>query len=231
MDWREKAKEKAAFESIKHVKDGLVIGLGSGSTASYVIKKIGMKIKKEKIGVKGVPTSYQAFFLAIQSGIPVTTLFESPILDLYIDGADQIDNNLNLIKGKGGALTKEKIVSEAAKKFVVVADETKLTDALGRDKLIPIEILPFSEPIVSSQIKEIGGKGILRQGKYNIGPFITDNGNFILDVNFGTISDPIKLESELKLIPGVIETGLFIGKAQIVYLGTKTIVKTLRKKI
>lgn len=230
MDWRDAAKERAAAESVKHVKDGFVLGLGTGSTVAYAIKEIGRRVKEEHLSVLGVPTSYQTFLLAAQCGIPVTTLNEHPRLDLDIDGADQIDDGLNLIKGMGGALTREKVVAAAAKSFIVVADETKLTDNLGSGQPLPIEVLPFAEPLVSSKVEALGGKPALRKKADKSGPYVTDNGNFILDVDFGPIADPAMLESNLRHISGVIETGLFLGMAQIAYIGTETAVKTIHKK-
>jgi len=229
MAWRVVAKKRAAVEAVKYVKNGFILGLGSGSTVAFAIEEIGKRIKEENLHVLGVPTSYQTFLLAVRCGIPVTTLNEHPQLDLDIDGADQIDGRLNLVKGMGGALTREKIIAASSKRFIVIADETKLTDKLGKDQLLPVEVIPFALPLASSRIKEIGGKPILRKRKDGSGPFITDNGNFILDVDFGLIDDPYGLESKLKSIPGVIETGLFIGMAQIAYIGTETTIKTMQR--
>lgn len=229
MSWRDAAKRKAAVEAVKHVEDGFILGLGSGSTVAFAITEIGRRIREKNLRVLGVPTSYQSFLLAVECGIPITTLNEHPHLDLDIDGADQIDGELNLIKGMGGALTREKIVATAAKSFIVVADETKLTEKLGKGQPLPIEVLPFAEPIVSARVKEIGGKPVLREKKDKSGPYITDNGNFILDVDFGPIDDPEDIENKLKSIPGVIETGLFIRMAQIAYIGTEKTIKTMRR--
>jgi ribose 5-phosphate isomerase A len=229
MGWREAAKKRAAVEAVKHVKSGFVIGLGTGSTAAYAIKEIGRRIDKEKLQVIGVSTSNQASTLASECGIPLTTLEEHPVLDLDIDGADQIDKDLNLIKGMGGALTCEKIVASVSKKLIIVADETKLTNILGKNQLLPVEVLPFAIAVVSSRIKTLGGKPYLRQNKDGSGTYLTDNGNFILDVDFGTIGDLFNLEQRLKAVPGVIETGLFLGMASLVYVGTGSGVKTLRK--
>jgi len=216
---RERAKKNAALEATKHVLDGFKIGLGSGSTAAYAIKEIGRKIRMEGIQVWGVPTSHQAYMLAIEYGIPITTLDQHPQLDLTIDGADQIDGELNLIKGMGGALVREKIVASASKQVIIVADETKLAEKLGEDQPVPIEVLPFALSHVTSKIRNYGGKPKLRENKGKVGPVITDNGNFILDVDFGRIKDPKKLNEQLKLISGVVETGLFTGLANIVYIG------------
>lgn len=228
MDWRDEAKKRAAVEAVKHVRDGFVAGLGSGTTAAFAIKEIGRLIQEESIRVLGVPTSYQAFILAIENGIPITTLKEHPELDLCIDGADEIDKELNLIKGKrGGAITREKIVASAAEKLFIVADETKLTQRLGTNHPIPLEILPFAEPVVSARLRQMGGKPVLRERGDNTGPFITDNGNFILDLYLGPIENLSELNFRLKSIAGIIETGLFIGMADIAYIGSPTGLKKM----
>ena len=231
QDWVEKAKKNAALEAVKHVKDGFIVGLGSGSTAAYAIEEIGNKIKHEGLHVVGVPTSYQALMLAIKHGIPMTTLEEHQTLDLTIDGADQIDEELNLIKGMGGALTREKIVASASKKLVIVADESKKVKTLGENNHpVPIEVLPFAAPLAMHKIKEMGGMPILREGKGKIGSVITDNGNTIIDAYFGSIYEPAKLTCKLKLLPGVIETGLFVKMADIVFLGKSSTVEKLMRK-
>ena len=229
MSWRDSAKKRAAIEATKNVENGFILGLGTGSSATYAVEEIGRRIREEKLHVLGVPTSYQTFLLAVRYGIPVTTLSEHPKIDLDIDGADQIDSHLNLIKGIGGALTREKIVAASAKKFIVVADETKLTNKLGERQMVPIEVMPFAESPVFSKISQIGGKPLLREKKDGSGPYITDNGNFILDADFGPIEDPAGLDAKLKAVPGIIETGLFVGMAKIAYVGTETTVKTIRK--
>ncbi|MEM2341681.1 MAG: ribose 5-phosphate isomerase A [Candidatus Bathyarchaeia archaeon] len=228
-DWIEDAKMRAAKEAVKNVKDNFIIGLGSGSTATYAIEEIGRRVREEGLRVLGVPTSHQSLLLAAKFSIPTTTLYEHPIIDLTIDGADQIDPELNLIKGMGGALTREKIIAAASKQLIIVADERKLTDKLGRNQLVPVEIIPLAEPIVVRKIKEVGGKPYLREVKKNV-PYITDNGNFILDVDFGIIEDPIELNRKLKMIPGVVETGLFLGMTHSAYIGTKTTVEKISRR-
>jgi ribose 5-phosphate isomerase A len=228
MEWIEKEKKNAALEAVKHVKDGFIVGLGSGSTAAYAIEEIGNRIKHESLRVLGVPTSYQALLLAVKQRIQITTLEEHPTLDLTIDGADQIDEELNLIKGMGGALAREKIVAFASKKLVIVADESKKVKVLGENNHpVPIEVLPFATPIVMRKIGEIGGKPILREGTKKVGPVITDNGNVIIDVDFGIIHNPAELECRLKILPGVVETGLFVKMANVVYLGKHSGVEKL----
>jgi len=228
--WIEDAKKRAALEAVKHVKNGYVIGLGSGSTASYAIQEIGKIIHQKNWCITGVPTSYQAFLLAVECGIPITTLNEHPKLDLNIDGADQIDKDLNMIKGMGGALAREKIVASASKQNVIVADETKLVRKLGVNHAVPVEVLPFAVATVTSKIREIRGKPILRIGKGKVGPVITDNGNLIVDVWMKSIVNIKELDAKLKSIPGVVETGLFVGIADVVYVGTLDAVKKLFKE-
>ena len=229
-EWIEEAKKNAALEAVKHIKGGLIVGLGSGSTAAYAIQEIGRLIRQKNWKILGVPTSYQAFLLAVDNGISITTLNEHPKLDFTIDGADQVDPDLNLIKGMGGALTKEKIVALASKQNIIVTDETKLTKKLGTNQPVPIEVLPFAIALVESRIKKMKGNPILREGKGKVGPIITDNGNFIVDADFGPIDAPDKLNSELKSIPGLVETGLFIKTADTVYVGTSKGVQKLERK-
>ena len=230
MGWREVAKKRAALEAVRHLKDGFTLGLGSGSTAAYAIREIRRKIRREDLRILGIPTSHQALLLAVDCGIPLTTLNEHPELDLTIDGADQIDKALNLIKGMGGALTREKIVASASKQLVIVADETKLVEKLGTNHPVPVETLPFALPTVMSKAREMGGRPVLREGKGKVGPVVTDNGNFIVDVDFGLINTPKELNSRLKLIPGVVETGLFIEMANIIYVGKPASVEKLERK-
>lgn len=226
----EKEKKNAALEAVKHVKEGFVVGLGSGSTVAYAIEEIGNRIKREKLRVSGVPTSYQAFMLAIEHGIPLTTLDEHASLDLTIDGADQIDNELNLIKGMGGALAREKIVASASKKLVIVADRSKKVKILGENNHpVPIEVLPFAAAFVMREIKRIGGKPFLREGAKKVGPVITDNGNVIIDADFELVRNPEELMRKLKSLPGVVETGLFVNMADVAYIGTPSSVEKIEK--
>ena len=229
--WIERAKKNAALEAVKHVKDGFIVGLGSGSTVAYAIEKLGDRTKHEKLNVLGVPTSYQALTLAVKHKIPLTTLEEHPTLDVTIDGADQIDNQLNLIKGMGGALTREKIVASASKKLVIVADESKKVKILGENNHpVPIEALSFATSILMRKVEELGGKPVLREGTKKVGPVITDNGNVIIDAYFGLVRKPAELESKLKLLSGVVETGLFIKMADIAYIGKHSAVEKLEYK-
>ncbi len=227
----DEAKRKAALVAVKHVKSGFVVGLGSGSTAAYAIEALGRKVQTEKLSIKGIPTSTQAFSLAVKNGIPVTTLDEHPVVDVDIDGVDQVDAELNLIKGMGGALAREKIVASASKLNVIIADAAKRVRVLGENNHpVPVEVLPFAAELVQRRIVGLGGKPTLREGKGKLGPVITDNGNMIVDAVFGEIRDAAGLEQRLKMIPGVVETGLFIGLADVVYLGSSSGVERLEAK-
>lgn len=228
----EETKKNAALEAVKHVKDNFVVGLGSGSTAAYAIEEIGNRIRNERLRILGVPTSYQAFMLAIKHRITITTLDEHPTLDLVIDGADQIDQDLNLIKGMGGALTREKIVASASRRLIIIADENKKVKILGENNHpIPIEVIPFSARLVIRKIEEMGGIPAIREGNGKVGPVITDNGNMIIDARFGPVTNPAELECRLKSIVGVVETGLFVRMANTVYIGKHSGVEKLEKKM
>ena len=201
------AKKAAGEAAAELVKSGMVVGLGTGSTVAWTIKRLGYRVLDEGLEFLGVPTSYQAENLAIASGIRLTTLNEHPDLDLAIDGADQVDFNLFAIKGGGAAHTREKVVACSAKKFVIVADESKFAENLNH--AVPVEVLPFAARMAERRLKELGGEPVLRLGKMKDGPVITDNGNFVMDVDFGTIEDPVALAARLSPIPGVVEHGIF----------------------
>lgn len=226
-----KAKQKAALEAVLQVKDGFVVGLGSGSTAAFAIEALGKRIKKENLYILGIPSSYQAFQLAVKYGVPITTIDEHPVIDLTIDGADQVTPQLWLIKGMGAALLREKIVAAASKCNIIIVDETKKVQVLGeRNQLVPVEVLPFGIALVKSKINELGGKPILREGKGKLGAIITDNGNVIIDVEFGLIENPAELDKKLHSIPGVIETGLFYELTDMVFVASASGVEKLQKK-
>ena len=227
----ESQKRNAALEAVKHVEDRFIVGLGSGSTAAYAIEAIGERIRREHLALMAVPTSYQAFLLAAKCGVPITTLEEHPIIDLTIDGADQIDPKLNLIKGMGAALAREKIVASMSRKNVIIADESKKVKFLGENNHpVPVEVLPFAITAVKQKIEKIGGKAVLREGKGKLGPVITDNGNALIEAFFGVIDDAADLEKKVKMIPGVIETGLFVGLSDTAYVGTISSVVRIEKK-
>ncbi|MGB9132003.1 MAG: ribose 5-phosphate isomerase A [Methanosarcina sp.] len=220
-------KRAAGIAASQVVESGMIVGLGTGSTVAYTIKELGRRVREEGLDILGVVTSYQSEMLAIEAGIPLTTLAQHPKLDLAIDGADQIDSNLNAIKGGGAAHTREKIVSASATRFLVVADESKTSVQL--DKVVPIEVLPFAKELVIEKIRGLGGKPELRLALRKDGPVITDNGNFVLDSSFGVIQDPESLAIKLSSIPGVVEHGIFSNVDEL-YIGKKDgSVKIVRK--
>jgi ribose 5-phosphate isomerase A len=230
LDPIQQAKQKVALEAVKHVKDCFIVGLGSGSTAAFAIQALGERIKKEKISIMGIPTSYQAFLLAVECGIPITTLDEHPIIDVTIDGADQLTPELFLIKGGGAAMAREKIVASATKLNIIIADQAKKAKLLGENnQFVPVEVLHFALPIVKVTIAAMGGKPMVREGKGKLGPTITDNGNTVIDAYFGEIVNPAELDMKVKMIPGVVETGFFIGLTDIVYLGSDDKVEKIEK--
>jgi ribose 5-phosphate isomerase A len=216
------AKMNAVKSAIGLIPRQGAMGLGSGSTVALFAKELGRRIASGDTEVSVVPSSYQAYQLAVDYSIPLTTLDINPELLLTVDGADEIDKKLNLTKGGGGALFKEKIVASASKKLVIIADESKLVDHLGTKFNIPIEVFPFSLGAVRKKIIQMGIEPIIRQAAKKIGPVITDNGNFILDLKFSKpILNPSQVASELKMLPGVIETGLFVDMTDEVHVGTE----------
>src|SRR2546426_12072660 len=209
-------KKAAARASLDFVRDGDIVGLGSGSTAEYAVRFLGERVQAG-LKIRGIPTSQRTRELAESVGIPLTTLEEFPEIDVTIDGADEIDPELQLIKGGGGALLREKIVASASKKMVVIADSSKQVSRLGRFPL-PVEVIAFAETVIRKKIAALGASVKLRQYAYG-NPFTTDEGHHILDCSFGEISDPPALARELKTMPGVVEHGLFISLATVALIG------------
>jgi ribose 5-phosphate isomerase A len=224
-------KKNAAIEAVKQVKDNFIVGLGSGTTVAYAIEALGQRIKTEHLNIFGIPSSAQAFQLAVQHGVPITTLDEHPVIDLTIDGADQVTPELSLIKGMGAALLREKIVAAASKQNIIIVDETKKVRVLGENgQGVPVEVLPFAYALVKRKIAELGGVPVVREGKGKLGPIVTDNGNIIIDAVFGEIQNPALLECRLKMISGVIENGLFNGLTDVVYVAGGSCIEKLTKK-
>ena len=219
-------KEKAAESVVSMVKDGMVVGLGTGSTAELAIMKLGERVKVEELEILGVPTSFRTEMVAIESGIRVTTLSEHPSLDISIDGADQVDLQLNLVKGGWGSHTKEKIVSYAAKRFVICVDDSKMVKRLN--KPVPLEVLPYAVKVVEAQVKRLGGVTVLRQDGNRGGYFITEGGNLILDVDLGTINNPEEMSMALSSIVGSVEHGIFTNASE-VHVGDDEGVEILKK--
>jgi ribose 5-phosphate isomerase A len=222
LSWIEDAKRNAVLKAIDPVKNGWVIGLGSGSTMAYAVRELARLQRDRKMEFSVVPTSYQMEYLATSHGLRVTSLNEVARVDYAIDGADQVrDGSLDLVKGGGGALLREKIVDSSARSFVVVVDQLKVVEYLGGKQLIPLEILPFAYRYVRSEVAKMGGKLKVRESSGKMGPVITDNGNFLVDVDFGRVESPSRLERGLKAIPGVLETGLFVRMVDRVFVGQR----------
>jgi ribose 5-phosphate isomerase A len=221
-------KHDAAVSACRLIRDGQIVGLGTGSTVSYLIRELSQRIKEEELQLLCIPTSKGTEALAQQAGIPLTTFEEHLDIDIAIDGADQVSEALDLIKGGGAAHTREKIVATCARRFLIIVDESKLSEKLNIP--VPVEVLPFSWKVSSEFLTAKGGKPSLRGSPEKVGPTITDNGNYILDVDFGEIRDPENLEARINSVIGVVENGVFPGMAHEVHVGTADGVKILRRK-
>jgi ribose 5-phosphate isomerase A len=209
----EDAKRAAAERAVDFVASGSTLGLGTGSTMRYAIEALGRRLASGLVhSIVGVPTSEQTMRLAQRSGIPLTTLDAHPRLDLTLDGADEIDAALDLIKGLGGALLREKIVASASRQLVIAADWTKVVPALGTNRPVPVEVIPFGASLVIERLGRWPGHVTLRRLESGE-PFLSDEGNWILDYHAGPIEDPAALDVALLRIPGVVDHGLFLGMA------------------
>lgn len=220
-------KKAAAESACRLIEDGVVVGLGTGSTVAYLIEELSRRIADNGLNIVCIPTSRGTELLAREKNIPLATLEDYQKVDIAIDGADQVSRSLDLIKGGGAAHTREKIIASLADKFVVIVDERKLSEDLSIP--VPIEVLPFSWKAVAQKLEGIGAKPLLRYGLGKAGPVITDNGNYIIDADFGVIKDPEELEDRINIIKGVVENGIFPGMTDEVHVGTKSGVKILEK--
>jgi ribose 5-phosphate isomerase A len=224
-------KEATARASLRFVQDGNIVGLGTGSTAAYAVRFLGERVR-EGLNIRGIPTSVQTGDLATRTGIPLTTLDEiqqlglQPI-DVTIDGADEFDAQLRLIKGGGGALLREKIIASASKQVVIIADSSKQVAVLGRFPL-PVEVIPFAQSLITARITALGATVKLRKDTKG-NPFISDEGHHILDCSFGQIADPPALARVLSDMPGIVEHGLFINLATVVLVAKGENVTELRR--
>lgn len=221
------AKKRAAEHAIGMVRDGNIVGLGTGSTARFAIEGLG-RLAREGLSIKGVPTSGATERLAREQGIPLIELNDVDEIDITIDGADEIDAAFDMIKGGGGALTREKLVALASAKRVILVDESKLVAKLGQSHLLPVEVLPFAWKMAQRRLEQLGGAATLRL--QNDEPLLTDNGNYILDCGFGPIENAREMEGQIKLLPAVIECGLFIGIADTLVIGFENRVEVRERR-
>lgn len=211
-----KAKQIAGEKAAEYVKDGMIIGLGTGSTAYWAVKKVGEMVR-EGLNIQAIPTSEETKKLAEDLDIPLTTLADVSYIDLTIDGADEVDSDLNLIKGGGGALVREKIVAHHSKRLIIIVDESKLVDKLGAFPL-PVEVVHFGAVKTLNNLEKFGCEAKLRKKEGKL--FNTDNHNYIIDCNFEVIENSQELNNQLNELPGVVETGLFVDMANKVIVGT-----------
>jgi len=220
LSWVETAKRAAVVKALEEIRGASVVGIGSGTTLELLVSELAKMARDRALELKLVPTSRQIELAIVAAGLTIVTLDEVPGIDLALDGADQVAvPALDLIKGGGAALTREKVVDTVARKLIVVVDERKLTDRLGKGQAVPVEVIPFAHKLVMSKLTELGAKPALRYSKAT--PTVTDNGNFVVDVDLGPIADAHALQDQLKSIPGLVETGLFLGMTDRVYVGLR----------
>ena len=220
-DLQNQMKQAVAEAAVEQFRDGMVVGLGSGSTAALMIKGLGQRLASGQLkNIVGVTTSFQGEVLAAELGIPLRSLNAVDRIDLAIDGADEVDPAFQLIKGGGACHVQEKLVAARSERFVVVVDSTKLVDRLNLGFLLPVEVLPGAWRQIQQQLSAMGGTAELRMANRKAGPIVTDQGNLVLDVRFdGGIADPVDLERSVNNIPGVLENGLFVNLADEVLVG------------
>ena len=216
-------KREAALRALDEIRDGMIVGMGTGSTASHFIRELG----KTGLKVTGIPTSEESRRLAEEVGIRLTTFKEHPQVDVTVDGADEVSPQLDLIKGLGGALVREKIVAHASKRVVIVVDESKLVGYLGVKTVIPIEVVPLAVPRVLLQLNGLGGEARVREKNGQI--FVSDNGNSILDWKHGVITNPAALEKQLKSMTGVLDSGIFANVANCVIVASADGIRKLER--
>ncbi|MGA2230957.1 MAG: ribose-5-phosphate isomerase RpiA [Tepidisphaeraceae bacterium] len=222
-------KQRAGQTAVSYIKSGMLVGLGTGSTAKLFIDALGAALAEGKLkDIKGIPTSIRSEQQAQRLGIPLTTFAESPTLDVTVDGADEVGPGLNLIKGLGGALLREKLVAQNSRRLVIVADDTKRVASLGTKCPLPVEVTQFSHQASERYLKGLGCVPTLRLAE-NGSPYVTDNGNYIYDCKFARIDDPRGLEEKLAHRAGIVETGLFLDIADTVLLAGSDGVETLKR--
>jgi ribose 5-phosphate isomerase A len=225
---REDLKKIAAEKAVEQIKDGMIVGLGTGSTMKYALRKLGKLVRKD-LKIQGIATSVITKRIAQEEEIPLTTIDEHSEIDITIDGADEVDSSLNLIKGGGGALTREKIIAYNSKKVIIIVDDSKVVKALGIDFPLPVEVIKFGWTSTKKALEKFGCE-VIRREVIQSEPYISDNGNYILDCDFDHITNPEELEKDIKTIPGVVENGLFINLTDEVIVGGKQGIVTLDKE-
>lgn len=218
-------KKAAGEKAVEFIKDGMVLGLGSGSTVYWTLKKLG-ELVEQGLNVKGIPSSKRTEGWAKDFNIPLTDFSQVQSMDLAIDGADEIDKDFNLLKGGGGSLVREKIVDANSQKLIIVADQSKLVSHLGKFHL-PVEVLPFGWEVTAKKIAEMGATPVLREREGSV--FVSNNGNYILDCDFNLIADPELLHKELKQLLGVVETGLFINMTDTIIISGDKGIEVIHK--
>ena len=219
-DLTRKMKQTVGIRAARMVDRGAVVGLGTGSTAEFMIEELGRRVREENLDVVGVPTSFDAAVLARENGIPVGTPDDVERIDIAVDGADEVDPAMNLIKGRGAAHLPEKIVDGMAERFIVIVDESKLVERLGTKCPVPLEVLPMAARPVMRAVEALGGEPVLRMAARKDGPVITDQGNMVVDARFDGIDDPGEMETTLNNVPGILENGLFVGLATEILIGS-----------
>ena len=222
-------KQRAAEAALSHITDGMTLGVGTGSTVEIFIDLLVEKVNAKNLSIKTVPSSFATGHRLRSAGFQVECLTSIVDVPLTIDGADEVDPNLCLIKGGGAALLREKILAEAAKQFIIIVDSSKMVQKLGLKMPVPVEVIPAALAHAIMRIRQLGGSPKIRQAQYKAGPIITDNGNFILDVSFESIENPSKLETSLNTIPGILENGLFTHQTDLVYIGETKGVKCVQR--
>jgi ribose 5-phosphate isomerase A len=219
-------KLQAAIAALTEIRSGMVVGLGSGSTASLFIRELGARVRGG-LSVIGIPSSDDSERLAVEVGVPLTTFRTHSRIDVTVDGADEVSESLDLTKGLGGALVREKIVAYASARMIVVVDESKLVDRLGRKTPIPVEVIPLAADLIEAQLRHWGGEVIRREKNGKL--FISDNGNLILDWRRAPIDDPASLEKQLKNLTGVVDSGIFANRADLVIAATSSGIRQLSR--
>lgn len=230
MKIQDELKQKAAHRAVEFVDSGMVVGLGTGSTTAFAVMRIAERLKSGDLNnIVGIPTSIRTETLAAELGIPLCGLDDQPVIDVTIDGADEVDPALNLIKGGGGALLREKVVAQASRQNIIIIDESKLSPRLGTRWALPIEVIPFAVKTEENFLKSQGAAVILRRNEKGQ-PYQTDQNNFILDANFGEMVDPESLAARLNERAGIVEHGLFLGLASDVVVAAEDEIRHLKRR-